>query len=238
MTRTRERILRLAQFLFLASAVTGCINYHTQDFEVGANNLEGRQLYFIPTPGDSFYHRVVIEGITLLPDDPVGDSEVLFADGPLEVFLGSGNAISYYGELYEQIFIGADGVIGLGEPGGNMSLEQHFQQPQVSLLRVDELGEGIVSFDVIQGDSVAVTYEGVIAGGEPAVAQAQFFIAEGESYGTIALTYVQISPNAAGVIGLSNGQLAGADQATIDRFVADFALQAPLTTETMTGAAS
>lgn len=220
-----------------AATLQGCVvPLHAFDYAAGTVDLQGKQLYFIPTPGEAAYQRRVLD-ITALGNDPAGDPAVDVSGGPAEVVLGLGNAVNFYGALYQSIFIGADGTIGMGQAGNNESIVAHFSQPQVSLLPVDAIGGGSVSVDVTAGDSVAVTFEGVTAGGGSATAQAEFFI-NNDMYGDIALSYLQISANAAGVIGLSNGQLAGADQATIDRFVADFALQAPLTTETMTGAAS
>lgn len=207
--------------------------YHSQDFGAGTVNLQGKQLYFIPTPGESAYQRRVLN-ITRLGNDPAGDASVNVSAAPQEVVLGLGNAVNFYGSLYQSIFISADGTIGMGEAGSNADLVAHFSQPQVSLLPVDAIGGGTVTVDVTAGDSIAVTYEGVTAGGGSATAQVEFFINQ-NMYGDIALSYLQISPNAAGVIGLSNGQLDRADQATIEYFLESLGHQLPLTVETMTG---
>lgn len=217
-----------------ASMLQGCVvPLHTQDFAAGEVDLQGKQLYFIPTPGEGAYQRQVVD-ITELGNNPAGDTAVAFTGGFFELVLGLGNAVNFYGQLHESLFIGEDGSIGMSEPGDNSSLTSHFMQPEVSLLPVDEIGTGAVSFEVLPGDSVAVTYAGVTAGAAPATAQAEFFINE-DMYGDIALSYTVLDANAAGVYGLSNGQLDGADEATITQFLADFANQAPLTTEIMTG---
>lgn len=218
-----------------AGMLQGCVApLHSQDFASGEVDLQGKQLYFIPSLSPGFYQRQVVN-ISGLGNDPTGDPVADVTGGSDRVVLGLGNAISFYGRLYTSIFIGADGAIGLGEVGDNSSVTAHFMQKQVSLLPVDAIGNGTVSYEVLAGDSVAVTYDGVTAGGASATAQAEFFIG-GENFGDIALSYPEISANAAGVVGLSNGQLAGAGQQTIDLFMSDFESQAPLTTETMTGA--
>jgi len=212
----------------------GClpVPLHTQDFADGAVDLQGKQLYFIPATieGDPNYNRMVVD-ITALGNNPTGDTQV---NVPFELVLGLGNAVEFYGALYESLFIGADGTIGMGEAGDNSTLTNHFLQPQVSLLPVDAIGAGTVSFDVVAGDSVAVTYDGVTAGGASATAQAEFFIG-GDQYADIALSYLVLSAQAGGVYGLSNGQLDGANDERITQFLADFRNQVPLTTAVMTG---
>lgn len=219
-------------FIMSGMVNVACVPFqaHTQEFEAGANDLEGKQLYFIITPSLDFYQRSVVD-ITGLGNDPAGDTVVDVSGGPVAVPLGV-NSISYYGEFYDTIYIGADGTIGMGQPGSNADLITHFMRPQVSLLPVDTNGAapGTVSYDVTLLDSVAVTYDGVLAGGATASAQAEFFVRPAE-YGDIALTYAEISSDAAGVIGLSRGY----SQEEIDLLMASFGNQTPLTTETMTG---
>jgi len=222
-----------AAALVAGSMLQGCdvpFQAHTQEFGTGANNLEGLQLYFIPTPGDDSYQRMVVE-ITDLVNDPTGDTPADVSGGAVEVALGA-NAVSFFGTLYDSIFIGADGTIGMGEAGSNETLQAHFMRPQVSLLPVDVNGApaGTVSYEVVNFDSVAVTYDGVSAGGANASAQAIFDITPAQ-YGDISLTYAEISMDAAGIIGLS----AGYDQATIDSLLGSFGFQTPLATEVMTG---
>jgi len=222
-----------------ATTLQGCIlptPLHTAEFGAGENNLQGKQLYFMPTPGDAAYQRTVVD-ITQLPNDPTGDTEVDFTakqGGAVEVVLGLGNAVNFYGALIESIFIGPDGTIGMGEEGDNSSLTTHFSVKEVSLLPADDVSTGTVSYEVADGDFVTVTFDGVTAGGGAATAQAEFFI-NADQYGDIALSYETISTGAAGIVGLSNGPLAGLTEEEINQFLADFANQGPITQNTMTG---
>lgn len=218
-----------------AGLLQGCIAnpYHAQNFAAGEVDLEGKQLYFIPTPSDAFYERQVVD-ITELGNDPTGDTVADVSGGSDRIVVGLANAVNFYGQLYGTIFVGADGAIGMGQVGDNSGVVAHFMQPQISLLPVDEVGDGRISYEVVDGDSIAITYEGVTAGGAPATAQAEFLLRSGME-GDIALSYLEISPDAAGMVGLSNAQLAGASQQQINDFVADFEAQPPLTTTTMTG---
>lgn len=219
-----------------ATTLQGCIlptPLHTAEFGAGENNLQGKQLYFMPTPGPAGYQRTVVD-ITQLPNDPTGDTEVDLSGGAVEVVLGLGNAVNFYGALIESIFIGPDGTIGMDEEGDNSTLTTHFSVKEVSLLPVEALGTGTVSYEVADGDFVTVTFDGVTAGGGAATAQAEFFI-NADQYGDIALSYETIGTDAAGIVGLSNGPLAGLTEEEINQFLADFANQGPITQNTMTG---
>lgn len=225
-----------ASAIVAATMLQGCEfqQFHTQDFSDGSVDLQGKQLYFMPTPGANFYQRVVRD-ITELGNDPAGDTEADLSTGSQEVVLGPLNAIEFYGATYESIFIGANGTIGFGGVGDNTDLASHFMQPQVSLLPVDDTSTGTVSYDIVVGDSIAVTYEGVTAGGSTATAQAEFFNNE-SMFGDIALSFTRVSQDAGGVYGLSNAQLQGANEEEINEFLAGFAFeQRPLTVDVMTG---
>lgn len=219
-----------------AATLQGCVNYHTQEFggeKAGVFDLQNKELYFMPAFGPSFYERIVRD-INSLGNGPEGDTLVTFQDGVREVALGAA-AINFYGQSYSSIFIGEDGTIGFGGPGNNASLAAHFAQPQVSLLPVDAVGSGEVRFQVANGDSVAVTYDGVTAGGAPATAQAQFFL-DPDKKDDLSMSYLSVSDSVVGVVGLSNAQLAGVTNADeIARFLADVRSQNPLSVGTLTG---
>ena len=228
-----------AMVVIAAAMLAGCPTTpatHTQEFTAGSNNLAGNQLYFIPTPSVDFYQRMVQSGITEVPNPTDNATAATFTGGQAQVNLGSGNAVSFYGKLYETVYIGSNGAIGMGQAGDNSSLTAHFSQPEVSLLPVEAIGTGAVSYEVTAGDNLAVTYEGVTAGGASATAQAEFFIGT-DMYGDIALSYPEIDPATAGVIGLSAGQLAGANAAQIAAFLSDFQTQTGgnLTDQVLTG---
>lgn len=235
-----------AALAFIAAAtLAGCPTApatHTQLFVDGANNLAGFQLYFMPTPSLDFYQRVATPGVTGV-NNPTDDATT--ATGAQTVVdLGVGNAISFYGKQYQTMWVGANGAIGFSGPADNSSLVAHFQMAGVSLVPRDA-GDtaGRVSYEVTDGNDVSVTYEGVTAGGEAATAQAQFYVVDSADggadpdYGDIVLSFPEISTHAAGVIGLSGGQLMGANQAQINAFMDNFNIQrgAALTESVMTG---
>ena len=65
-----------AATLVAGSMLQGCVvpwQAHTQEFAAGQNNLQGHQLYFIPTPGVDGYQRMVVD-ITAVGNDPTGDT--------------------------------------------------------------------------------------------------------------------------------------------------------------------
>ncbi len=227
-----------AATIVAATALQGCVvPLHTQDFAAGEVDLQGKQIYLMPTPGDGAYQRMV-QDITALGNDPTGDTVADVSGGSFTLTLDDAHAVAFYGALFTDLVLGANGTIGFGEAGDNTSLTTHFMHKEVSLLPVEVAPAGSVTYDVVDNgtdpSSIAVTYAGVTAGGATATAQAEFFV-NAAAFGDIALSYTVLSADAAGVYGLSNGQLVGADEATITQFLADFAMQAPLTTEIMTG---
>lgn len=217
-----------AMLLIGAATLAGCplsttVDYHTQSIEAGSNELEGKELLFMPDSSISFYSRTVVSGITGFTIDTDTVTEIDFSEAnPYVLYLPSGSEVLYYGRVYDTLFIGSDGVISLGEAGsGNETLADHFSAPQVSLLPVDATqAGGIVSFEILP-HAVVVTFENVRAGGASNSFQVEFFIS-GTDDGGLAINYPEVSVDAGGVVGLSNGPLAGANQAQIDAFLAGF----------------
>ncbi len=188
---------------------------HTQEFAAGQIDLEGKQLYYQPK-GDS-YSRTVTDGVTDFKVLPAGHTVIDFSNATsVEVPLG-GAQIEYFGNLYSQLFVGSDGTVAFGAAGtGNASLEAHFSANQISLLPVDATASGEVSYGVFT-DSVVVTFDAV----DGSSFQGEFFIA-GDMDRDIAISYPVVDAGAAGVVGLSNGQLVGLDAAAIASFLETF----------------
>jgi len=201
------------------------------------NTIDGSQVYFIPIAaskrsGDlTDYARLLSRSVdlgnevTALPSPTTGHEVVTFTNGEFQKTLSEG--VYYFGVLYTQLFIKSDGSVGLGAPGGgNDTLANHFASPQISLLPVDATGGTVTVGDL--ADEVVVTFSNVTVdnGVETPTTdntfQVEFFKTRGID-GDIALSYPIVDPNATGIVGLSNGELAGADQATIDSFVNGFA---------------
>lgn len=220
--------LYLAGAVLVSATLTGCpqpvtIDYHTQIITPGENELEGRMLYFMPDGSLNFYSRTVIDGISSFPVTPETGEVVDFTEGdPFRVALPNDLEILYYGRTYDTLFIGSDGTVSLGEAGeGNSSLSAHFSTPQVSLLPVDaDQGNGTVTYEIFSNE-VVVTFANVLVGTTSNSFQVEFFISGAED-GDLALSYPVASQNVGGLVGLSNGQLAGSNQAQIDAFLAEF----------------
>lgn len=218
----------LAGAVLAAATLAGCpqplaVDYHTQVITPGTNELQGKTLYFMPDGSLSFYSRTVIDGVTNFPVDPDTGEVIDFTEAdPFEVPLAAGQEVLYYGRIYDSLFIGSDGTVSLGSPGeGNGSLVSHFRTPQVSILPVDATeGNGTVTFEIFQNE-VVVSFVNVLVGTASNSFQAEFFVTGAED-GDLALSYPVLSQSTGGVVGLSNGQLAGSNQAQIDAFIGDF----------------
>lgn len=220
----------VAAAMLAAATLAGCpvvTDYNTEVLE-SPNSIDGKQIYFVPSDtekraGDKFYSRVITASdLAELPADPSGHTVISFAEeSTVAVDLGDGG-VFYFGEYYDMIFVNSDGSVGLGAPGaGNGTLAEHFASPQISLLPVDATAGGTVTVGNFE-DSVVVTFNGVTIGETTDNAfQAEFFKTRGID-GDIALSYPQVANTAVGIVGLSNGELAGASQEDIDAFVRRF----------------
>ena len=209
----------VAAAMLAAATLAGCppkgTDYNTQVLE-SPNSIDGKQIYFVPSDtekraGDKFYSRVITASdLAELPADPSGHTVISFAEeSVVAVDLGDGG-VFYFGEY------------GLGAPGaGNATLAEHFSSPQISLLPVDATAGGTVTVGNFE-DSVVVTFNNVTLGETTDNAfQVEFFKTRGID-GDIAVSYPQVANTAEGIVGLSNGELAGASQDEIDAFVGRF----------------
>ena len=218
----------LAGALLVSALLAGCplpleVDYHTQIIPAGSNELEGKLLYFRPDGSLSFYSRQVIDGVNDFIVDPETGEEVDFEDSdPFEVPLAEGTEILFYGQFYDSMFIGSDGVVSLGEPGeGNSDLTRHFRSPQVSALRVNASeGNGTVSYEILQNE-IVVSFSNVLVGTASTSFQIEFFISGAED-GDLALSYPVAGNTVATLTGLANAQLAGANSAQVAAFLENF----------------
>lgn len=202
--------ISVAVAIVATATLAGCpptVDPQTASFAAGAAStaLDGKSTYYeVSGDATNFYNRIVTN-VTDFPVDPAGQTAVDFgAADPAQVDLGT--AVSYYGENFSSVFIGSDGVLGLGAAGGgNSTLEEHFGATQVSLLPVDATDEaaGAVSYQEYT-DSFVVTFNDV----DGSSVQIEFFTT-GTLADDINVAYPVVSTNvAAGVVGLSNNQLA------------------------------
>ena len=218
----------LAGALLASATLAGCplplaVDYHTEVIASGENELQGKTLYFMPDGSLNFYSRTVIDGVTDFPVSPDEAEEVDFTEGdPFEVELDPGLEIIYYGRVYDRLFISSDGTIALGDPGtGNSTIVDHFAATQVSMLPVNATNDnGTVTYQIFDNE-IVVTFANILVGNTSNSFQAEFFVSGAED-GDLALSFPVMSENVGGVVGLSNGQLAGANQAQIDAFLEEF----------------
>ena len=220
--------ISLAVAVLAATTLAGCpkpaktADLNTQNFAAGAaaTTLGGKQLYYSPDGSISFYSRTVstITGLGTATDTATA-IDFSVAD-PFVLNLAAGSEVVYYGVAYDTLYIGSDGTVSFGAAGtGNASLTAHFQANQISLLPVDAndgTTDGTVSFQVFS-DAVVVTFEDV----DGSTFQSEFFIS-GDMDEDLAISYPTVNANASGIVGLSRGQLAGANQAEIDDFLDSF----------------
>jgi len=221
----------VAAAVLAAATLAGCPKPADLQTQVltSPNSIDGKQLYFIPSDeapkraGDQFYSRVVTAtDLTELPVDPTGHTEVDFDGGAAETIdLGEGG-VFYFGEFYSTIVVGANGTVAFGGAGGgNATIAEHFAAPQISLLPVDATNGGTVTVGNFD-DSVVVTFADITIGETSDNAfQLELFKTRGID-GDIAASYPQVSTTATGIVGLSNGQLAGASEEEIEAFVGRF----------------
>ena len=227
----------VAVAMLAATTLAGCPRgeeLHTQDL-ASASVLDGKQLYFIPSDtenkrlGDAFYVRIVQDLPTpgQLPSPTAGDQVVEFPEGGGSVAIALDEPVMYYGAWYDSISIGSDGTVGLGQAGGgNDTLEEHFASPQVSLLPINATLAGTEVTVSQDADEVVVTFDNVVIGTDTDFTtdnafQVEFFKTRGID-GDIAISYANVSAQGSGIVGLSNGQLAGATEAEIASFLRGF----------------
>ncbi len=185
-------------------AVTTAPDYFTEAFAAGTN-LDKVKLTFTPSGGPSFY-ALSNSAITAFPTDPAGglvlDFEA-FGD-PIKAAPFGGEQVPYYGQNFDTLYISSKGWISFGEPGTNpTTLGNHFKAPQISALSVDASQPGSMVSFLQDADKLVVTYENVPTLSDPSGTndfQVELFFD-----GRIQVSYLNVDPAMAGVIGLSNG---------------------------------
>lgn len=205
----KASLVKITLVLVVSLNLDGCSPprvYHTAFFREGeiATKLDFRTLYFEVTEYYNFYDRIVTP-TGRLPVEPSRLLPVDFAEGdPFEIDL-AGSEISYYDNAYDKLYVGSNGVVGFGEPGGgNKTLEGHFRNRQISLLPIDASDDpaGSVRYGIFS-DAVVITYEDV----DGSSAQLEFFTTSRKEK-DFAISYAGINLDvSAGVVGLSNAQL-------------------------------
>mmetsp|Transcript_43899 Transcript_43899/g.113668 ORF Transcript_43899/g.113668 Transcript_43899/m.113668 type:complete len:757 (-) Transcript_43899:159-2429(-) len=142
--------------------------------------------------------------------DPTGGRVLrLPDDGNEEVAFEGDFAFPFFGQRYSSMFVSSNGYVTFGEGDWLHSvteLEEHYTHPRVAALFSDlNPPEGSVSVKQLADEAVAVTYAGVPSfASEDAVSNFQITLfASGE----VQLSYLEVQPLGATVVGLSAGRL-------------------------------
>ena len=186
-------------------AITTAPDYFTENIENGGD-LEGLSIRFTPNGGPSFYDAEKIESVTEFPTDVTSGTFPLnfnvFGD-PIHAGLFGGEQVSFYGVEYDDLFISSEGWVSFGEAGsGTQTLGEFFDVPQISMLPVDASASGTVTY-LQDADKLAITYQNVPTAGAPGFNnnfQLELFFD-----GTIQISYIDVDPAIAGIVGLSLG---------------------------------
>lgn len=221
--------------LLATATLAGCPpreELHTQVLE-SASTINGKELYFIPSVSDDlkrlndpFYTRIVSDAGVPTQHGEGGGQVIDFADGPFVLELDQ--PVMYYGVFRNSIVIASDGTIGFdGVGGGNDSLEDHFTSPQISVLPIIATAAGTVVTVSQDADFIVVDYANVVIGDTTKAVtsdnnfQVVFDLRRGTD-GDIVITYSKVDSFASGIVGLSNGQLAGLSENDAAAFLRQF----------------
>lgn len=187
-------------------AITTAPNYFTENITAGGG-LEGLALTFRESNGPSFYEQTKTE-ITDFPTDISGEDTFgldfgIFGD-PVRAGLFGDETVRFYGTEYDELFISSDGWVSFGEEGNTpTTLGNHFAAPQISLLPVDATAAGAKVSYLQDDEKLVITYENAPTAGIPGFNnnfQLELFFD-----GTIQISYLDVDPLIAGVVGLSVG---------------------------------
>jgi hypothetical protein len=187
-------------------AVTTAPEFFTEAFNTGAD-LEGLALTFRPNGGPNFYEATKTE-ITEFPTDPSDAAQYplsfdTFGD-PVEAGLFGGEAVAYYGQMYEKLFISSNGWVSFGTTGNDpVTFGEHFETPQISGPGVDATDAGAMVTYQQDEDKLVITYMDAPTKGAPG--SPNDFQVEMFFDGTIQVSFLSLDPALSGIIGLSSG---------------------------------
>ncbi|MCK4342664.1 MAG: thrombospondin type 3 repeat-containing protein [Phycisphaerae bacterium] len=178
------------------------IDYFTELFDDGDNDLDYLSLVFVPD-GSASYYTGCVETIASLPTDPAGGTALTLSDDDSVAVTISGT-VSLYGVSYSTFYVGSNGYITftVGDTGYTESLTEHFRLPRISGL-FDDLSpnvDGTVSYEEL-ADRVAVTWENVP---EYNTTNQNTFQIEMYYDGQITISYLNLDA-LDGLVGLSEG---------------------------------
>jgi hypothetical protein len=179
------------------------LDYFTELFDSGNNDMANRTLTFIPN-GLAYYYNLCTVPASEFPVDPAGGTIITLRDDDYYEVQLQGNTVNLYGTSYDTFYIGSNGYITF-ESGDTHYLEQlteHFALPRIAAL-FDDLNpsaSGTISYKELP-DRVVVTFQNV-----PEFSQTttNSFQVEMFFYGKIRITFLNIAA-VDGLTGLSQG---------------------------------
>ena len=208
-----------------ATVSVNVVEYFTELFDSGNNDLANKSFTFIPDGSACFYRlcRATAAGFPIEPDNPA--TLTLGDDDSLLINLTDAKQVGLYGYAFGSVRIGSNGYITFDadDTDGTETLEDHFAIMRISALfdDLDPSAGGEISWQQL-ADRVVVTFLNVPEGG---MANSNSFQIEMFFEGTIRITYLNINA-ADGLVGLSDGTGLPADFAQTDlssfAFCADF----------------
>ncbi len=182
----------------------GQLDYFTQNFDLGNNDLHNQSLTFTPNGSSSFY-SVCREPAPVFPVDPrLGKRLLLTDDSYATIVLAAGAQVSLYGKRTNIFYIGSNGYITFdeGDSAYTGTLATHFARRRISGLFADLNPEsgGRISWQQLV-DRAVVTFEDIT---QYQTGSRNSFQIELFFDGRIRLTHLNIG-SATGLVGLSAG---------------------------------
>jgi hypothetical protein len=180
-----------------------------ESFDEADNDLSFRSLTLRPE-GSVTYYQACRNRITQFPTDPNGGTYVgLWDDDFVEVTLGEGERVLFYGQWYDRFYVGSNGYVtfGQGDTEYDATLENHFSIRRISGLfaDLDPPDDECISYKQLE-DRVAVTFENVpLYPYKPGTSMNSFQIEMFFVDGTIRITWLELAASAC-VAGLSKGE--------------------------------
>jgi subtilisin family serine protease len=139
------------------------IDYFTELFGSGDNDLDNHTLTLVPDNSVQFY-TACLEDASGFPVDPAGGTVLTLNDDDYYEVQLQGSVVSLYGTSYDALYIGSNGYITFvsGDTHYFEQFSDHFALPRIAAL-FDDLNPaagGTISYKQL-ADRIAVTFENV-----------------------------------------------------------------------------
>jgi hypothetical protein len=179
------------------------LDYFTELFDTGDNDMANRTLTFIPNDSVKYYN-LCTEEASAFPVNPAGGTVVTLRDDDYYEVQLLEHTVNFYGDNYDTFYIGSNGYITFmsGDTHYLEQLAEHFALPRIAALFDDlnPLAGGTISYKELP-DRVVVTFQDVHEFSQTATNSFQI---EMFFYGKIRITFLDIAA-VDGLTGLSQG---------------------------------